>query len=771
MPEGNFFADSREMALGPAGRAGEGRREAHAAPSAGVRRSAHAAAQAGPDAASAVRRAPASVAEYFSILRRRWWLVVGAPAVATVIAAGVIAHRPVRYCAEAELLLDTRPMQVSGLEPVVAPRAFDATMIHGEIAVLTSRTLAERVVNKLHLGDRADFGGTTQPGQVPATSAQRTKHAVDALLNSVKVQNDGRSFVLNIAVTAADPRLAADIANAYASLYLDEQVALKEDATRRATEWLARQIATLRSQIADAEQRIAEYKEAHGITSARGTTVTAQELADINSQLVAAHSDRIQKEAALRYARQVLGSADGAAAGQMLNSPLIQRLREQEVDLLRRVAEMSTRYRPEYPAMVRMQAELDDVRHKLAQEADRVVRGMAEEASAARNREEALKANFAELTQSAAQQEAGQSGLRDLESEAAANRARYDSLLTRFKQTSAQQDIQQPDAYVIARAEAPTRPAGPTSAQLIATPGLLSLFAAMLLAFAIEQFDPSFRRTEDVEELAGLSVLGILPTVSYRRSGTKPSERRDAALAEALRAVRSGLRHTQSGLPIGVLLVTSSGEKEGKTFFSIALGRSVVRARLRCLVMDCHFHHPGLAGLLAPASTPVLTPTRAAGRYPQIEIDKDSGLHYIQAPAPEQRRLFRSQDLFESAEMRDYIQRMRSHYDLIILDAPPVPAIADVVALSRLADSAIFLIRWGQTSRQTALGALRTLARRGAGIAGIVLSRVDLRRYASYGYADYVRYLKAPPAKASRAEAARAQPIREPKMAAPQAAE
>ena len=676
----------------------------------------------GQDAGSPALRMPKTIPEYFRIVRRRWRLIAGAAAVFAAIGAIVTWRTPTLYRAEAEILLDMRSVQVSDIKTAVPARPLDATMIRGEIEVLRSRALAERVAQQLHLTGQTGAAGIKAPD----------------------VQNDGRSFVLKINITADSPQLAADTANAYADLYLKHQVEAKNEATRRASEWLKKQIASLRDELVDSEQRINRYEEEHGISASRGTTVTAQELAAINAQLVAAHNDRVQKEGAVRYAKQMLESPGGAdAAGQVLTSPPIQRLREQEADLRRRIAEMSTQYLPSHPTMIKMAAELDDLRHKTADEVNRVIRTMAEEANTARTREEALKANLAELAQSTGQQDNAQIRLRELEREADASRALYESLLARFKQTSTQEDIQQPDAQIISRSDAAACPPSPDKRRLLTTYAGLSVLGGVFIALVVELLDQSFRRSDEIEELTGLPVLGLVPLLQSRRPRKGLPHQAEAVLSEALREIRSGLRHAQAGAPIGVVLVTSSVEDEGKTLFAVALGRSVSRAGLRCLVIDCHFQRPGVGKLLSPApARGAPAPTIATARYPQIEVDEVSGLHYIPAPALEQRRLFRSQDLFESNEMRTYIQRMRDHYDLVILDAPPAPAVADVIALSRLANTAIFLIRWGRTPRQAAADALRALALRGVNLAGIILSRVDLREYAAYGYEDYVRHLE-----------------------------
>lgn len=741
MPEGNFFADSKAIARAPPGLAGQGRRGGpDGMPPGGVL-------QGGPPplsdpgAAPTMLRMPRSLEEIVGMLRRRWPLAV---ALSLLLAAGggVVTWRmPTRYRAESVIMLDTRDMQVPELNAAIPARPFDPTKVRGEIEVLRSRTLAEEVVKRLQLAGQPDFGGS---GTAAGDAAQQRQRAVDALIQRLSVENDGRSLVLKIDVDAASPKQAAAIANAYADIYLEHQVAAKEDATQRASEWLKTQIAALREQITGAEERISQYKEAHDITSAHGTTVTSQELADINAQLIAAHSDRVQKDAAYRYAKQVLSSPDGSlAAGQVLASPLIQRLREQEADLLRTMAELSTRYRPEHPTMIRLKAEYDDVHRKIADEASRVVHAMADEVAAARTREDALKANLAELAQSTAQQESAQIELKELEREADASRTLYATMLTRFKQISGQRDIQLPDAQIVSRADPAATHSWPNRRKQFGMLALLSLALGLALPFALELLDSTFRRPDEIEEASGLPVLGVLPTVKPQRSGGKPAERVDATLSEALRDIRSGLRQAQGSLPVGVIMVTSSGDGEGKSFFAVALSRSVVRARLRCLVIDCHFQRPGIDKLLTPTLAQGLS---TPSTYPHIEVDRQSGIHYVPAPSAEQRRLFRSQDLFESAEMRTYIERMRAHYDLIILDAPPAPAIADVVALSRLADAAIFLVRWGRTSRQRAVNAARLLTRCRVSFAGVVLSRVDLGRYATYGYADYVRRLEHVPA-------------------------
>jgi polysaccharide biosynthesis transport protein len=708
---------------------------------------------------ASTRRMPESIPEYISLIRRRWRLVAGTVILITISAAAAVSLVTPLYRAEAVVMLQTPNVRIIDEKVVPPTDASEAAMVRDQMEVLKSRMMAAMVSAKLNLMQQPEFGASNKPSALrrylgvilPALThgqaSQNAQQTIDNLLKRLDVENDSGSHIVRIDVTSENPQLAADIANAYANLYLEHQVEWENAQARYAKSGLSRQIAELRERIAEDERRIGTYKQDHSITDTNGTTVTTQQLAQINSQLVAARGDRLQKEAAIRQVKEMLGSQGGAdAAAQVLDSPLIQRLREQETDVLQREAELATRYLPEHPAMVKVQAELDELRKKIADEVDRIVRGMANEAKSARAREMALKANLADLERSTANQEGAEIELHELERQDGADRALYDSLLTRFKEISARQDMPQPNAQIIVNAEPPVLPASPHKRRLIATSAGLSLIVGACLAFFVEQFDASFRRAEEVEEVAGVRVLGLLPSVEAGPVGAPPAASAAfAPLSEALRVIKSSLRQSQSGAPVGIVAVTSSVAAEGKTYFAASLGRSLAHARARCLLIDCHFRRPGVAKLLSlVASKGTLEPARATRHYPQIEIERYSGLHYIAAPEFDPQYAHYSQELFESVEMRDYLARMRTHYDLIILDAPPTPAVSDVVALSRLADTTIFLIRWGSTSRQVVLDALRLLTLRGVAIVGIVLSRTDMRRCAAYGYSGHLDNVATP---------------------------
>jgi capsular exopolysaccharide synthesis family protein len=704
-----------------------------------------------------------AIGDLLGILKRRKTTIIGCTVLLTALAAAIVFQLTPRFTAEAIVMLDTRKSQVVDIQAVVSGLQSDAAVVRSEVEVLRSSSLAEKVVRKLDLTAYEEFNPTRprsliqqvhprewlpQPlldivAPAPAQEeeigpAEQQQRIVDRVVGAVQrrlsIINDGRSYVLKIRFEAASAKLAAAVANAYAEMYLVEQLEAKYDATRRATGWLNERLSELKDKVGESERAVQLYKERHRLTEARGTTVTAQQLSELNSQLILAGSDRAQKEATLRQAQEAVKGGNIEAAVPVLASPLIQRLREQEAELLRKEGELSTRYKAAHPTMINLRGEIRDLRKKIAEEAGKLVQGLANELSAARAKESALRATLLELQRSNADLDRSQVQLRELEREADANRVLYENFLARFKQTSEQQDLQQADARLVAAAKRPGAPSFPKKMLLIEIAFGLSLVVAVVLAFLIERLDNGFRSAEHIEKAAGIAVLGMLPNVR-RRPLDAITEKPLSSYSEAIRSIRTSLRYSHVDKEARIVVVTSSLPQEGKTTFAASLGRSVALSGGKALLIDCDFRRPGVARLFGREKSKGLISYFSDGTSAAelIQTDEPTGLHFITAssgvPNP--------QDLLGSRHMETLLEGLRDKYDLIVLDAPPVLAVSDAVVLSHIADATVFLIRWERTPRQVALGALKLLHPKGVGnVAGAVLSRVNVSKHAAYGFGD-----------------------------------
>ena len=207
------------------------------------------------------------------------------------------------------------------------------------------------------------------------------------------------------------------------------------------------------------------------------------------------------------------------SAADVLASPLIHRLRERETDVSRSAAEMATELGPRHPRMVNIKAELDEVRARLGAEVGKIVRGLTNELEVARIGERTLQRNLENLKTEAAQTNTAQGRLRVLEREAAANRDLFDTVLARWKETGRQDEIQDPDARIISYAEVPRAPSSPKKARIVGAAWALSTFLGIVLVFLIEQLDSGFRSSEQIEDMTGSRTLGLIPMLTFLRTG------------------------------------------------------------------------------------------------------------------------------------------------------------------------------------------------------------------------------------------------------------
>jgi capsular exopolysaccharide synthesis family protein len=733
-----------------------------------------------PPADAAARRPPPLAPEpsdrfdlrlFLNVLKRRRATVLGCSVLITVLATIVVFQLTPRYTAEAEVMLNTRKVQVVDVQAVMSGLQSDAAVVRSEVEVLESPALAGKVAQKLDLaanklfnprlaaptvwelynpiallkqGLEAFIGKQDEAPPMSPEQQQRAEFdtAVATLRAGLTIANDGRSYIIKIRFVSPDPALAQTVADTYANLYLLEQLEAKFAATRRATEWLNEHLADLQQKLQVSDRAVQQYRDEHGLTQtlAKGPTITNQQLSELNTALIVATADRAQKEASLRQVQEMVKSSSGAdAASQVLASPTIQQLKQQQSQLRREEAELATRYRPAHPAMINIRAQISDLNRKVAEEVNNIVRGINNDLNTARARESTLRDQLRQLEQTTAKQNTAEIGLRELEREAEANRVLYETFLNRFKQTSAQQDIQEADARLVSAAQLPTIPSFPRRAVFIEIAAFLSVVIGCGVAFMTEYLDNGFRSAEQVEKLAGVPFLGLVPALGVgKRPHDVVVQRPVSSYSEAIRSVRTALRFSNVDAPPKIVLVTSSVPDEGKSTFALSVARSVARSGGRALVVDCDLRHPTLGTLLGkPEGSDLVGYFRDGTDLSElVQVDEGSGLHVIAARGG----TANPQDLLGSQQMRGFLHGLRDRYDLIVIDAPPVLAVTDALVLSHIVDAVVFLVRWERTPRPIALGAIKLLQTQGRHLAGVVLTRVNVRRHAKYGFGDYGYY-------------------------------
>jgi len=720
-------------------------------------------------AASAVRRT-------VGILWRRRWLIGLFALIGTALAVFAAMRMTPLYTGEALVMLENRRTEVIDFEAVLSGITPDLAAMQGEVAILQSSAFAEKVVDKLGLVNDPEFNADLRPpgfslaswfdprnwiprawldglrGRDTAKVAlseeeerERVRNAVvDSLLDRMGVRPQGRSFVMAITVDSEDPRKAARIANTAANLYLVDQLDEKFEATRRATQWLEERLTTMRDETKRAGDAVEAFRAKAGLTTAGESPMLSQQLAELSTRYVVARTERETAEAKFREVAGLAKSSRGPGAiGDVLASPLVQTLRGQEAEVARRVAELSDRYGPRHPDIVAARAQLADVQGRIQGEVSKIVQNLSTEADVARAREEALRQSLDQLRGQVDEQQQAGVVLKTLERDAATTQTMYQTLLERFQETSAQQDIQQADARVVSRAVVPMLPSEPNK-KAIALFGLIASGGlGVMLAFLLEHFERGFRSPHQVEALTGVKSFGLVPSVA-RRAGfgrRRPADyvldRPLSAFAEAMQSLRTSLL-LASGGHLKVVLFGSSVPGEGKSTVAAAFARLSARSGQRVILVDCDLRRKSLHDLLGLANERGLYEVLTGACLPQDAIQEDprTGLHFMAAG----HGAALPQDMLGSTRMQHLATRLAAEYDLVVLDSPPVLAVSEAKLLAALADQTVFIVQWGRTRREVVLDGLKEVMDAGGVVAGVLLTQVDLRKNAQYEFPDSGRY-------------------------------
>lgn len=710
---------------------------------------------------------------FFERLRRGKSIILAVVALGALVALLFVWQATPRYSATAMVLLGVPKQHVVDVEEVLQGIRTDRSTMESEVKVLRSRSLVAKVVDKLGLveepaynprlrpprrsllslvnplnwipqGWRSALGGRDAAPEQPPSEAERARRirqaVVSAVRGSLTARIEGRSRVIAITARSTDPKLAAAVANTLSDLYLVEQLETKFEATQRASDWLNTRVDELREQVEASELAVEDYRRLHGLVQSNDTTLTEQQISGATNQLISARAKTAEAEARLRQIRSLLETGGVESASDVLASPTVQKLREQETDIARRVAEMGTVYGPRHPNMINVRAELDEARDNLDAAARKIVNSLENELEVARIRESTLEGDLDRFKSEAERLNAAQGGLRVLEREAAANRMLFDTLLSRWKETGRQDEIQYADARIISRAAEPRAPSSPRTFRILTAALVISLVLGILLVYLLEHLDSGFRGAEQVESLTGLGVLSVIPIARLSNPEVVDYllEKPTSGFTEAFRTLHTSLQLTTGEGADKVTLVTSSIPEEGKTTVSVGLARTLAKGGSRVLLIDGDLRRRQVATLLGLSSKVdglidlLLSEGKALSDV--LQRDEKGGIDVI---CSGHQSASNSADLLRSQHLKNLIAACKDQYDHVIIDSPPTQMLSDSRVLAELVDQTVFVIRWVSTRREIAMSALKHLAKAGPNTVGLVLNRVDARRSARYGYYNY----------------------------------
>ena len=391
--------------------------------------------------------------------------------------------------------------------------------------------------------------------------------------------------------------------------------------------------------------------------------------------------------------------------------------------------------------MINVRAEIQDIRSKIMLEVKKIIKGLENEVGIARAGENTLRESLEQLKERLAKSNRAEVQLRSFEREASANRLLLETFLARFKETSTQEDldIQQADARIISFAEPPVGPSYPKTKLFMALALVGSASICIMLLFVVERIDKGFRSGEQIEKATGVTILGLVPLLTgVAKLVVSPEtyilQRPVSAFGESIRTLFTSLHISSSDNPPRKILITSSVPQEGKTTITLCLGRFIAKSGKKVIMVDADFRRPGLARKIGLQTKPGLVELLSGecSFEDVLQEDRASGAYVISPGAVTDN----PPELLASNRMKQILDELAQGFDYVIIDSPPVLAVSDSRILSQDADATIFIVRWADTRREAFVQGLKLILSAGGNLGGVLLSQVDAKKHAGYGYSD-----------------------------------
>ncbi|WP_439628087.1 GumC family protein [Shinella sp.] len=678
-----------------------------------------------------------AIPRVLSVIVERRWLILFCVAVGMGAAAVGYQDQPSRYRAEAVLALDARKFQALPTESVISSLPQESPVLRTEVDIISSRSMAERVLAYLQASGvdvAKGFVLTAESGTAQASPGHATRVIadrrvlIDKLTSGVRVTNDGRSYTIYVAFSGTEPQFTADVANAYAETYINYQVDLQTTATRRVSDWLGTRLVSLRSDLERSEHTATSFREKSGIVKSNGTTLLSQQIAGLNAELARLRAQLAGSVARLATAIDASEGKGGLALSEVLNSPAIQQLRTEEARLKRLLAAISESGAVKNPQIPDLKSQLATIQAQIDVEVEQIVGSLRNEIEVTRRQQSGLEASLKQLQteMSTANESIVQAD--QLDREASANRAIYESYLTRYKQTIEQDGIAMAEARIISRAMPSGTPSSPDlSAWLLG--GLMFGLGGGAFSTLLLELRASFRRRPDpAESNLGSPVIGRIPELSPQQRSNVAGIIRDSLspFAQAVADVQGRLRLSARSGNVLVVSVTSAGPGEGKTLVASCLARSLAATGLRTVIVDTNLTAPGIADEFSVLPLRTVDTVAASEDVPIDELirrDGASGLDLICAGRVD----VPAEHILGHKGFARLLCTLRQTYDVVIVDSTALSNGSSALLVSSLADTTVLVVPAGSDSVRT-VRALRTLKTAGIVVGGLVINNAASRR-------------------------------------------
>lgn len=659
------------------------------------------------------------------------WLILAALGVGVAAAVLVTLLTPLEYRSTATLELN--PPQMEVLNDATGGRRggqgqSDTQFIGTQVGLLSSRALAERVAQDLNLASDPKVVGTN------ADRSAATRAAAGYVQGGLSNKVQPNSRLVQLSFVSRDPGLAARIVNGATDAYINTNLERRYQSSAYARNFLQKQIATTRRDLERSERELVGYAQQQRLISTTGNSpadqsndtnsLTGSTLVALNNALAQTQARRIAAEQRYRESQLSGPTTETTQASSALRQQIATANAQYQLKL--------QTFRPDYPEMVALKAQIDALSASAAAESRTAGTSrtgtLRADYQVARNEEARLRAQVSQLSASVLDQRGRRIKYNILQRDVDTNRTLYDALLQRYKEVGVASGIGTASASVVDRGEIPGAAFSPNLYLNLIIGAFVGLLTGLLTALALEFINDTIKSPEDVRDKLQMPFLGGIPTSKLARP---VDELKDpvSGVSEAYLSTATALQFVTEGGAPKTMLVTSTRPAEGKSTSAWALAQSYARLGKTVLLIDADMRRPAfVTGHTEIGLSHILTSTGALSDH-TLKTDVEGLWMLPSGPIPPS-----PPELIASPRCASLLAEAASTFDLVVIDGPPILGLADAPLLSTLVHGTLLVVEAGKTRTGAAIEAHNRLKTAGSQAIGAILTRYEPQAAYGYGY-------------------------------------
>ncbi|MEO6876807.1 MAG: polysaccharide biosynthesis tyrosine autokinase [Opitutaceae bacterium] len=685
--------------------------------------------------------------DYYIILREKMWIALP---LAILVAVGFgywKASRPKMYLAVATMQFEKADTLVT-TQGVVDPSVRNDMELHSNLEKLSSQRLRTRVVESF----TPDEVKILQRPYLKNLPAGANPPSAGAALGSVSIDSTRNSLLISIVVRHPDPVAAQLVANRYVDQFVEYLVDYYGGKTETGVEYLKLQADRLGKSAAEAEQKLMGYKREHNLVSlGNSTNIVGTRLTTTSDALTKARLNRIELETQFgqveKYRKENRNLMEISYVASHATVPT---LKNQLSDLRQKQSVLGERYLENHPKMIDLANQVTIVQEQLAKAVDLAIADLATQLNEARQSETNLQAEYDRAEKDSLHLGELSIEYNSLENQANVAKSNYVQILNRLNETTTTRNIEKIPLHPLDAATIPGAPYEPDLSHIVRTALGLGLLVFFGVGLGLSFIDDRIKSAWDIESFIGVNLLGIIPDLSGVKDADKARlllSSQQALGVEAFLSVYSAVKiHSKLDFPKSIL-ITSTIPGEGKTLVSCNLAGSFARHGKKTLLIDCDLRRPMLHRSFQQENTHGLITWFEGGSSLDGDLTTNPSLGIVKLG--ENLSLLCSggrskspTELLESPAFGQLIEKLKKHYDLVVVDSPPLGAVTDSLLIAERTDEVIYVCRFNRASKKHVRLYMKALRNGKNEVLGVVLNGLSPRRIEYYSNYRYYRSYK-----------------------------